>query len=220
MKNYIIIGQGSQTIQLIRELFSLNVKPSQLSVITLEDKSNLSFIEFIKYYKLKTSITDKQKFDKVLTKMLKDKIDLVISFSNPFIIDKKHIKNNKIINFHPGLLPSYRGSFSTVHAMIDRQEKTGGTWHYVSEKVDQGDIIDIVEVPITNTSTAFSLNHQVFASGIKDINEVLELVFRDIEGIKQLAKDGKFYKNKFPDLSNIDDKELKQRINYFPPNFL
>jgi len=35
-----------------------------------------------------------------------------------------------------------------------------------------------------------------------------------------LAKDGKFYKNKFPDLSNIDDKELKQRINYFPPNFL
>ena len=220
MKNYLIIGQGSQTIQLIRELFSLNIKPNQLSVITLRDVSNFSFLEFLKYYEIKTTVTDKQKFDKELTKVLKNKIDLVISFSNPFIIDKKHIKKDNIINFHPGLLPTYRGSFSTVYAMMNKEEKTGGTWHYVSEKVDQGDIIDTVEVKITNISTAFSLNHKVFSLGIKDISSVLDLTNRKVEGIKQLPKEGKFYKNKFPDLSKIEDPDLKQRINYFPPNFL
>ena len=86
MKNYLIIGQGSQTIQLIREMFSLEIKPDQLSVITLKDESNLSFLEFLKYYEIKTEITDNKKFDKTLTKVLKDKVDLVISFSNPFII--------------------------------------------------------------------------------------------------------------------------------------
>ena len=219
MKNYLIIGQGSQTIQLIRELFSLNIKPNQLSVITLRDVSNFSFLEFLKYYEIKTEVTYKEKFDKVLTKVLKDKIDLVISFSNPFIIDKKHIKKDNIINFHPGLLPAYRGSFSTVHSIINGEEKTGGTWHYVSEKVDQGDIIDTVEVEITEKSTAFSLNHQVFSLGIKDINIVLDLFNRKVKGIKQLTKDGKFYKNEFPSLDGIKDLKLKQRINYFPPNF-
>ena len=58
MKNYLIIGQGSQTIQLIRELFSLNIKPNQLSVITLRDVSNFSFLEFLKYYEIKCNKND------------------------------------------------------------------------------------------------------------------------------------------------------------------
>ena len=81
MKNYLIIGQGSQTIQLIREMFSLEIRHDQLSVITLKDASNLSFLEFLKYYEIKTEITDNKKFDKTLTKVLKDKVDLVILMS-------------------------------------------------------------------------------------------------------------------------------------------
>ncbi len=52
MKNYLIIGQGSQTIQLLRELFKLNTRPDQLTVLTLSALENKSFIEFIKYYKI------------------------------------------------------------------------------------------------------------------------------------------------------------------------
>tara|TARA_R100001443_G_C3310379_1_gene167567 strand:+ start:170 stop:832 length:663 start_codon:yes stop_codon:yes gene_type:complete len=220
MKNYLIIGQGSQTIQLIREMFSLEIKPNQLSVITLRDVSNFSFLEFLKYYEIKTEVTDKKKFDEVLTKTLKSKIDLVISFSNPFIIGKKHLNKSTFINFHPGMLPLFRGSFSTVHAMLNKSERTGGTWHYITEKVDQGNILDSVDVRIKPTSTAFSLNHEVFSLGIKELDIVLELVNRKSKGIKQSSKEGKFYKNKFPDLSKIEDPDLKQRINYFPPNFL
>ena len=218
MKNYLIIGQGSQTIQLIREMFSLEIKPDQLSVITLKDESNLSFLEFLKYYEIKTEITDNKKFDKTLTKVLKDKVDLVISFSNPFIIDKNQLSKSTFINFHPGMLPLYRGSLSTVNAMLNKSEKTGGTWHYISPAVDRGNIIDGVEVRISPTSTAFSLNHEVFALGISELHIVLDAVKNKVKGAKQ-PKEGKFYYNKFPDLNKLEDKDLKSRINYFPPKF-
>jgi methionyl-tRNA formyltransferase len=220
MKNYLIIGQGSQTIQLLRELFKLNTRPDQLTVLTLSALENKSFIEFIKYYKINYTLTTKTKFDKDLEKILKNKKDIVISISNPFIIKSKYLSKSTFINFHPGLLPTYRGSFSTVHAMIDGSEKTGGTWHYITAKVDKGNILKSIEVPINNNSTAFSLNHAVYNIAIQELQGVLENVELGNKGKKQPYNVGTFYLNSFPDLSKIEDEDLKNRINYFPPKFV
>ncbi len=68
-------------------------------------------------------------------------------------------------------------------------------------------------------STSFSLNHQIFEKGIKAFDNVLKLVESENEGIKQKKNQGKFYLNKFPDLSVIEDKDLKFKVNFFPPKF-
>ena len=52
MSKFIVIGQGSQMIQLIRQLFSLGCDPNNLKVITIEGEINLSLIEFLSYYKM------------------------------------------------------------------------------------------------------------------------------------------------------------------------
>ena len=226
MKNYLIIGQGSQTIQLIRELFRLNTRPDQLTVLTFSAIENNSFIEFIKYYKINYILTTKTKFDNDLDNTLyqdpygKNKKDIVISFSNPFIIKSKYLSKSTFINFHPGILPTYRGSFSTVHAMMDGAEKTGGTWHYITARVDKGNILKSIEVLISNKSTAFSLNHEVYSLAIQELQGVLENVELGNKGKKQPYNVGTFYLNSFPDLSNIEDEDLKYRINYFPPKFV
>ena len=49
MLKFLIIGQGSQTIQLIRELFSLEITPNNIKVITVEGDFNLSYIEFLNF---------------------------------------------------------------------------------------------------------------------------------------------------------------------------
>lgn len=220
MKNYLIIGQGSQTIQLIRELFSLNTRPDQLTVLTLSAIENKSFIEFIKYYKITYILTTKTKFDNDLDNTLKNKKDIVISFSNPFIIKSKYLSKSTFINFHPGILPTYRGSFSTVHAMMDGAEKTGGTWHYITARVDKGNILKSIEVLINKNSTAFSLNHEVYSLAIQELQGVILNVELGNKGQKQPYNVGTFYLNSFPDLSNIEDEDLKYRINYFPPKFV
>ena len=86
MTKFIVIGQGSQLIQLIRELFSLKVTPDNLKIITVNGKFNLSCIEFLKYYKIDYFIVDKSTFISTLEHYIEGhKPDCVISLSNPFI---------------------------------------------------------------------------------------------------------------------------------------
>lgn len=219
MLKLIIVGQGSQTIELIRKLFSLEITPNNLKVITVDGDFNLSCIEFLSYYNIDYDICDKNNF-KTITHLLITNFnpDIIISFSNPFIFSEEILNLKvKFINFHPGILPNYKGSLSTVYSLINNEKFVGGTWHYIDKGIDTGNIIKIVKTPSKNFN-AFTLNHKIFSLGINCLEEVIEKVKNNYLGIKQ-KKSGKFYYNKFPDISNLDIK-MQKRILYFPPKFL
>ena len=62
----------------------------------------------------------------------------------PTKIIKKY--NNKIINVHPSLLPKYGGKGmygNNVHksVLLNKETKSGVTFHFVSEEYDEGQII-------------------------------------------------------------------------------
>lgn len=219
MKKVVVIGQGSQLIQLIRELYSLKYTPNNLRVITVKGEFNLSCIEFLKYYKIDYSVVDKSTFPQILTQYLTDlDPDCVISFSNPFIISKEALLLDiPFINFHPGVLPFYKGSLSTVYSLINQEPFVGGTWHYITPEVDRGNILKVFNISVRDNN-AFSLNHKIFSLGVQFIEEVLEKVFNKDEGVPQ-GKLGKFYYNQFPDVSHLDS-ELQEKILYFPPKFV
>ena len=208
MKQLVLITQGSQAISLIRTLFSLGYKPNCMLVFTIKDEKNNCFKEFLNYYNINTLF----KIDLSLIK----KNSLVISYSNPCKINTT--SNSTYINFHPGLLPKYKGSLSTVHSMINNEEYVGGTWHYMTDKIDHGNILEQFKIKIENCNTAFSLNHKIFDKSLSCLNNVIEKIKAKNKG-KQQKKLGKFYFNKFPDISYLDTN-LQKRINYFPPNFL
>ena len=42
-----------------------------------------------------------------------------------------------IINLHGGLLPKFAGSNSCVHALIENSKNTGGTIHWINNKIDR-----------------------------------------------------------------------------------
>ena len=208
MKKIILITQGSQAIQLIRTLFSLGYKPNELKIYTDTDKdTNKSFLEFLKYY-------DIDYLENIDYKDWNEKI--VISYSNTY---KLKINNNStFINFHPGLLPKYKGSLSTVHSMITQENEVGGTWHYMTDKIDHGNILRQFSINITDNDTAFSLNHKIFNQSVNCLSEVLHLVNNGASGHSQNHDKGKFYYNKFPNITHLD-KEIQKKINYFPPLF-
>lgn len=218
MLKIIIIGQGSQSIQLIRELFSLGVTPNNLKAITVSGDFNSSYIEFLSYYKIDYSVCDRNNF-KTQTHLLVSDFspDIVISFSNPFIIPEEILSlNTKFINFHPGILPKYKGSLSTVYSLINNEMFVGGTWHYIDKNIDTGNIIKVVKTPVKNFN-AFTLNHKIFSLGIHCLADIIEKVSSNYVGITQKHR-GTFYPNKFPDVSGLD-VELQKRILYFPPKF-
>lgn len=62
-----------------------------------------------------------------------------------------------LINFHPSLLPKYRGPHPVNWALINGESNTGVTAHFVSPKVDGGSVIMAESVSIEDDDTNVSL---------------------------------------------------------------
>ena len=86
-------------------------------------------------------------------------IDLGIScrFSKIFKKEQINIFKKGIINFHGGLLPEFGGLYSCVHELLEGSTYGGGTLHYISEKIDEGDIIIRYEFPITEDDVGLTV---------------------------------------------------------------
>ena len=81
-------------------------------------------------------------------------------------IDEKIVKNFKIINCHPSLLPKYGGKGmygSFVHrAVFENKEKNSGcTIHFVSENYDEGEIILQKTINIENCKSYVEIEEKV-----------------------------------------------------------
>ena len=62
------------------------------------------------------------------------------------------------INFHPALLPEYKGTGGYNLALMDELNEWGNTAHYVDASIDTGEIIEVDRFPIdAETETAHSL---------------------------------------------------------------
>ena len=72
--------------------------------------------------------------------------------------------NEKIINIHPSLLPSFKGKNAIRKAFDHGVKISGCTVHWVSEKVDQGKIIAQAPVRVMETDTYETLYQKIQAA--------------------------------------------------------
>ena len=70
---------------------------------------------------------------------------------------------NKIINLHPSLLPSFPGLHGIRQAFEYGVKITGCTVHWVNEVVDGGAVIDQVEVRVSGEDDLESLESKIHA---------------------------------------------------------
>lgn len=69
------------------------------------------------------------------------------------------------INVHPGLMQKHRGTFSSFWAIIQKWHKSGATVHYMTEKIDEGEMIVQKSFFIYPTDTIHSLNKKAAKLG-------------------------------------------------------
>ena len=63
-----------------------------------------------------------------------------------------------IINFHPAILPEYKGTAGYNVAILEGRSDWGVSAHYVDAEIDTGEIIDVSMFPISkDEETAYSL---------------------------------------------------------------
>jgi methionyl-tRNA formyltransferase len=80
------------------------------------------------------------------------------------------------INCHPSLLPKYRGAAPIQEAILQQDAVTGITIQYLVEKMDGGDIIIQVEVPLHGRETTESLSEQAAEKGAALLVRAVSLI--------------------------------------------
>ncbi len=78
------------------------------------------------------------------------------------------------INVHASLLPKYRGAAPIQRSIIQGEIETGITIMYMVKKMDAGDIIKMVKVPIATNTTYGELENMLCDVGCQALLEVLQ----------------------------------------------
>ena len=110
----------------------------------------------IKYNLLRVSKSNKLKQEKKLHELiLKNKIDLVVlaRYMQVLSPDFCKILEGKIINIHHSFLPSFKGARPYNQAYLRGVKIIGATAHYVTNQLDEGQIIEQDVARIDHTKT-------------------------------------------------------------------
>lgn len=85
-----------------------------------------------------------------LEQIIELQADLIVTAAFGQLLPKKLLDAPRLgcINVHASLLPKYRGGAPIHQAIIDGEKETGVTIMYMAEKLDAGDIISQIVVPI------------------------------------------------------------------------
>lgn len=118
--------------------------------------------------------------EKALQEILDLDPDLVITCAYGQILPKKLLDYPKYgcINVHASLLPELRGGAPIHHAIMQGKKETGITIMYMVEKLDAGDILSQVRVPIDERDTAGTLHDKLSEAGAKLLSETLPKLLR------------------------------------------
>ena len=80
------------------------------------------------------------------------------------------------VNFHDGPLPAYAGLNTPAWAILSREKDYAITWHYLTNGIDDGDIVLQEAVSISEEDTSFTLNTKCFEAGLVSFGRLIELI--------------------------------------------
>ena len=111
----------------------------------------------------------------VVKKLKKFEPDVILSILYHKILSREVLSLvEHPINFHPSLLPSYRGTAPLIWAMVNGEREVGITAHQMTERVDSGHYYARVRIPINPLETGFDLHNKVSSHFAPLVSQVVE----------------------------------------------
>lgn len=131
--------------------------------------------------------------------------DLIVTAAYGQILPKSVLDIPRLgcINVHGSLLPKYRGGAPIQRSIMNGESMTGVTIMYMAEGMDTGDMIQKVEVPITDEHNAGTMFKQLSIMGAQLLIETLpDLIAGRIQAVPQLHEEATYA----PNLKREDEK--------------
>ena len=177
-----ISGNGTNLLSLIKSSRDYNFPISINLIISNNNKAKgLNYPKkFNIPYKYFSSKNIKTFERNCLIELKKRKIKFLCLAGFLKILSKNFITSfkYKIVNIHPSLLPKYKG-LNTFKKVLESEDiYAGSTVHFVSEKLDSGDIILQKKFLISKNETKTTLEKKILKQEYKLYSEAIRLIFK------------------------------------------
>ena len=171
----VLVSGGGTNLQALIDAQNNGIVKSGKITLVISNKADAYALTRAKNAGIKTEIITKNSFenkelfeDKIITVLKENNIDFIVLAGFMLILSKNFIKHfeNKIINVHPSLIPSFCGEgfygLKVHEAALNYGVKiTGATVHFVNEIPDGGKIIMQKAVEIKDDDTPEILQQRV-----------------------------------------------------------
>jgi methionyl-tRNA formyltransferase len=152
-------------------------------------------------------------------------VDVVISFLFWKLIREPLVSLGRIgcLNFHPAPLPDLRGLGGYNVAILEGRDEWGVSCHFVDERFDTGDLVEVERFPIDPTrETAFSLDLASQERLLALFQRVMTQALSGEELPRTPQGEGRYVtREEFEALRRVrpgDDVERKLRAFWYPPH--
>ncbi len=181
----LISGGGTTVLNLLDKIDSGELSAEVNLVIASRD--NCSGIEKLNAKRINVDVVSRKNFsdvkkfsESIFAKLREANVDLVVLAGFLSLIEIPEDFYYRVINIHPGLIPSFCGKGfygGNVHqAAIDRGVKVSGcTVHFADNIYDHGPIIVQKTVPVLDTDSAEMLAERVFEVECEALPEAIQL---------------------------------------------
>jgi len=161
-------GNGSNFEYIFKSIQKKQLN-AEISILIVNNPNCLAIKKAIKYeipYAIinHRDCNSRLEHDKLVMKKLEElSVELVVMAGWMRIVGEELINrfNNRLINIHPSLLPSFKGVDAIQQAIDQKVTITGCTVHYVQEEVDSGSIIIQAAVPINQQDSKETLKKRI-----------------------------------------------------------
>ena len=173
----LISGRGSNFEALLKATFDDDF-PANIACV-ISNKASAKGLEIAKKNNIPTFIVTSSNMENQIDNILNNhNIELICLAGFMRILSKDLVKKweNKIINIHPSLLPAFKGLNAQKQALEYGVKITGCTAHYVTENLDDGEIIIQSAVQVLDNDTVETLSTRI----LKEEHQCLSLAVKKI----------------------------------------
>lgn len=181
--NIAVFCSGSGTnFQAIIDRVKAGAIPAKIALMVTDNKDAFAVVR-AKSAGIETLILDpkacgtRDAFDREIVAALKaKKVELVVLAGFMRILGSHFVREyrNRIVNIHPALLPSFKGTHGIRDALEYGVKVTGATVHFVDEQLDHGPVILQEAVAVRDDDTEESLlgrvheaEHRIYPEAVR-----------------------------------------------------
>ncbi|TYP75158.1 formyltransferase family protein [Aquimarina intermedia] len=178
-------GWGRNAYDLIKE-FKNNKLNNHTIALLIYEAEPCGAAEIAKEIGIRTLRIERKRFKdseayqiEICEKLKEFDIDFIFLLNYKYIVKEPLLSTfeNKILNIHPSLLPSFKGTKTAIQDALAYGVKiTGITTHYVSEELDGGTIIDQTAISVSFDDTFESLYPKFSVEGLALIKRSIYIV--------------------------------------------